>query len=415
MMITLALALVLTQDSAAVQAREVRFGQLRHVQLLEPRGEVARFATQVELGTKGESWPEARETCIAVFEGDSTEPVEELVVGTSLVRPFTWTQRPYWSLLELGESKRLVVFGPRRRRQAGEVVGRPLRVLSFPSGDEVASFEGIQEIEDARVHAGKADLLLRAGHEIQWLRLSDTGEVVGAGTVDLGLDTVACAVFEREIVGKPLRAWGVGWRGEELFAVPFVEGGADLDRAFRVTFDGGSTNDVLNVREPLRASAWTFESSTHLAISWPQYRYSIGKLQVIDVSAEPKKLWEGRPDPERNGDTSDHRQYGKALAFVPDADEDGVPDVLVTGPGCFETFVDLLSGRTGEVLKRWSPGGFAGTGHSLSLSRDSSRVLVGGTMEQNDPENLAHEGQAHWLDVIRMEPLQTWKLPLRDR
>lgn len=53
------------------------------------------------------------------------------------------------------------------------------------------------------------------------------------------------------------------------------------------------------------------------------------------------------------------------------------------------------------------------TGHSLS--NDYRRALVGGTRERSYPENLAKEGQAHLLDVVRMQKLQTWKLSLRDR
>ena len=394
---------------------EVRFGQLRHVQLLEPLAEVVRFATQVEVGTMDERWPVGRDTCVAVFEGESTEPVEELAVGASLIRGFTWLERPAWFLMELGKVKRLVVL--ELGRKGWSSVGEELRVLSFPGGEEVMRVAGVQEIEDALVHAGKSELVVRRGEHVQWIRFSETGEVLVDATVDLGLDTVACAVIARGKPGEELGAWGVGWRGDELFAVPFNALGADGQGAFRLSFDRGREHDVVKVGETLRATAWVSESSSHLGVSWPGYRHAVGKLQVIDVSAEPKVLWEGRPDREIWGNNNlDVREFGQALAFVPDADEDGDPDLLVTGPWSFPgSRIDLLSGGTGRMLKNWSPKPGTDTGHSLSLSGDSRRVLVGGTKHQAYPENLANEGQAHLLDVVRMEKLQTWKLPCRER
>ncbi len=92
-----------------------------------------------------------------------------------------------------------------------------------------------------------------------------------------------------------------------------------------------------------------------------------------------------------------------------------MPDLLVTGPWTLAPGVDLLSGATGEALTRWYSPACASTGHSLSLSGDSRRALVGGTRERGYPENLANEGQAHLLDVTRMEKLQTWTLPCRER
>ena len=412
-----ALSSIPRQESVAVPEPEVRFGQLRHVQLLEPRGETVRFATQVEIGTMDERWPVGRDTCIAVFEGESTEPVEELAVGASLIREFTWTERPAWFLFELEKAKRLAVIVPRRSGENGETVEGELRVLAFPGGEEVLSLGGVQEIEDALVHEGQAELVVRSGKQVRWLRLSESGEVVVDATVDLGLEPVACAAIARGKSGEELRAWGVGWRGDELFAVPFDATGADLQRAFRVTFDRGSVKEGVRVGQTLRATAWISESGSHLGVSWPGYCHGVGKLQVIDVSAEPKMLWEGRPYPEDDGNSLDVREFGQALAFVPDADEDGVPELLVTAPGSLQcSRVDLLSGRTGQSLKSWSPPGvFTGTGHSLSLSGDSRHALVGGTRWRGFPENLADEGQAHLLDVTRMEKLQTWKLPCRER
>jgi hypothetical protein len=153
-------------------------------------------------------------------------------------------------------------------------------------------------------------------------------------------------------------------------------------------------------------------------VSWPGYHYGIGKLQTIDVTGDPSVRWEGRPYPEADGDSGDQREYGQAIAFVPDANSDGVPEVLVTGPWTsMDSSIDLLSGSTGSLMKRWVPPNTDGlpsaTGHSLSLSSDSRQALVGGTAFQAYPEDLSEEGQAHLLDVVQMERLQTWKLSPR--
>jgi hypothetical protein len=375
------LVLCLTQDPPAAPAPQVRFGQFRHVQLLELRGDVVRFATQVELGTMGVHRPAGQDTCIAVFEGSAREPVSELALGGSLIRGFTWTERTAWRLLELGGASWLAVLEHRRQEPGGL-----LRVLTFPGGEEVLRVADVQEIEDALVRGGQADLVVRRGKFVRWLRLSEAGEVVLDASIDLGLEHVGCAALARGAGGSG--GWGVGWRGGKLLAVPFDERGAHPERSVPVEFEGGPDDDRARVGARLRAAAWTSESGTHLVVSWPGYRNAVGKLQVLDVGSKPRRLWEGRPGPEVDGDSLDQNEYGQALAFVPDADGDGVPEVLVTGPWNFVTRVDLLSGRTGSPLERWSPGGFLSTGHSLSLSADGTRALVGGAAQRGYPENL---------------------------
>ncbi len=417
----LLLALFPRQDPLPSGQDRFEFGQLRHVQLLEPRGEVVRFATQIEIGTmERDHWPEGEDTCIAVFEGDSTQPVAGLVVGTSIIPYFTWTERPAWFLMELGKATLLAVVVREHPPGDSEDAETRLRLLSFPRGEELLSIAGVEEIGDGLVSAGRGDLLVRRGGNVLWLRSSETGEVVSIAKIELGLGDVACAAFVRGDFGEELRAWAVGWKGKDLFAVPFREGGAEAQRTFRLVFEGGSSNEALSVGEPLRAAAWASESKSHLAVSWPGYDNGIGRLQLLDVSATPRALWRGRPYPVLNGDTSDQRDYGQALAFVSDADEDGLPELLVTGPwNSLDSSIDILSGGTGSLMRRWkppSPDGLASsTGHSLSLSSDSRRVLVGGAAFQAYPEDLTEEGQAHLLDVARMEKLQTWKLSPRER
>jgi hypothetical protein len=211
----LALTLFPCQEPAAVSEPQVRFGQLRHVQLLEPRGEIVRIATQIELGTMKGPWPEGEDTYIVVFDGESTEPVEELAVGASLIGDFTWLERSAWFLMELGKSRRLVVLERKLGARNGRAVGGKLRVLSFPGGEEIMRVGRVQEIEDALVHAGQSDLIVGHGVDVKWFRFSETGEV------DLDLDAWACATLIRGKRGEEQSAWGVGWRGDELFAVPF--------------------------------------------------------------------------------------------------------------------------------------------------------------------------------------------------
>jgi hypothetical protein len=140
----------------------IEFGQLRHVQLLQPRGEVVRFATQIEVGTRNGSWTVEKDTCIAVFEGESTEPVAKLAVGASIVPYFTWTVRPAWYLVELPNSTILAVLEPRDSSREGENA-RSMRLLSFPGGEELVSIGEVEEIEDAIVRGGRFDRLLRRG------------------------------------------------------------------------------------------------------------------------------------------------------------------------------------------------------------------------------------------------------------
>ncbi len=343
------------------------------------------------------NWPAKRDTAIALVEGETISA--ELSVGTSLIRGFTWTQRPAWTLLESADL--LVVLDPRSSAEGGA-----LRLLSFPEGDVVLRVPYVQELEDVLIQEGWTDLVVRTGPKLRWLRISAFGEVLLSKSVDLELSSVACAAITRGAPG----GWCLGWRGGDLLAVPFDAKGAELRKAFQVAFAGGPGGHELRAGTTLRAAAWSDESASQLAVSWPDYRAGVGKLQVIDVSGEPHALWEGRPDPEVvDGNSLDQCEYGQALAFVPDADGDGAPDVLVTGPWNFITRVDLLSGRTGEALLRWTPGPFVSTGHSLSLSADYTRALVGGTDQRSYPENLAHEGQAHLLDIRTFEKLRTWK------
>jgi hypothetical protein len=390
------------------------FGQLRHVQLLQPRGEIVRFATQIELGTI-EGWAEGEDTCIAIFEGESTRPLAELAVGTSLIRDFTWTERPAWYLIELQKRTTLAVVEPARSPRRGRSTGSRLRLISFPGGDELFSVGGVQEIEDTLVGEDRFDLVLRRGGCVVWLQSSGTVESVSVVTIDLGLDTVACAAFVRGEGGEAIRAWAVGWKGQDVFAVPFGQNGAGAPRSFRSDSPRGSSSDNPHVGEPSRATAWTSDSTSHLAVSWPSYDHWLGKLEMIDVSAEPRILWEGKPNPEAQDDTV-ASEYGQAIAFVPDVNEDGVPDILVTGPsGSCDTKIDLLSGQTGSIVKSWSPGNCMSTGHSLSLSGDSRRFLVGGTRWRGYPEAPTEEGRAYLIDVLRMEKLQSWKMSPRER
>jgi hypothetical protein len=319
--------------------------------------------------------------------------------------------------MELGEATVLAVLVPVGSPKCGDDrLERTLRLCTYPRGDEILSIPGVLDIEDGFVHHGVANLLLRLPGHVQLLRLSEAGGVVGNTRVELGLGSVACAAFIRGEVGETLRAWAVGWKGKELVATPFAESGADAEHAFRLSFDGGSSQDVVDVGESLRATARVQESNSYLAVSWPGYHSLVGTVQVIDVTGEPKVLWEGRPFAEVHGDSLVQYEYGHAIAFVPDTNRDGVPEILVTGPWeCVDPRVDLLSGRTGTVVRSWTPGLFHCTGHSLSLSVDSRWALVGGADQQCEPENLAEEGQAHLLDVVRMKALQTWRFRPRER
>ncbi len=408
----LLLLLLLLQLPDPVNAR---FGQLRHVQLLEPRGTIVRFATQVDLGTlRGEgssTLPSREESAIALFEDDAI--VAELCVGQPLGRDFTWVRRPAWSLLELERAQRLLVLDPQHFTPGGSPAGGGLRVLSFPDGEEQRRLADVQEIEDTVVHRERADAVVRSGDVLRWLRFSAVGELVRDQLVDPELDSVACAALPR---GASV-GWCVGWREGDLHAVPFDADGVEPDRTFPVTFSGGPGDEAPRPAARMRAAAWGDEFGAYLAVGWPGYRAGVGKLQVIDVSDQPRVLWEGRPDREvGHGGSLDQRDYSQALAFVPDADGDCVPEVLVTGPWCALPRVDLISGKAGTLLSSWTPpGGFTSTGHSLSLSADRTHALVGGAEQRAYPENLAHEGQAHLLDVRRMKTIRTWKRSSRPR
>lgn len=108
-------------------------------------------------------------------------------------------------------------------------------------------------------------------------------------------------------------------------------------------------------------------------------------------------LHEGRTNPERIGDFLDKCDWGHALAFVADIDNDDVPDLLVTAPygGIINRQqLDLISASSGKLLHRWTPTTpeYYLIGHALDVSADGRRVLVGGTVWSGHSQSWAVGG-----------------------
>lgn len=420
-MLALLLTLALAQDAAdPAPPHELRFGGLRHVQLLEPRDGAVRFATRIELGAMAEDWsyPRSADSAICVFAGEPPAggelraPLEELAVGGSLRRGFSWTERPSWFLFELEGARRLAALVPAADTADGPAVGGILRVLDYPSGAETLAIEGVQEIEDAFVRKGRGELVARCGAQLLWLRFSESGELVGRTLLEPGLDGVNGATFMRGDASLDLHGWCVGLRGDSVIAVPFSLAGVDPERSFEIELDARRMGDEVGRGSALRLSAWASNAGAHLALGWPGYDRGVGKLAVFQLADnKATELWEGRPDPEADSYRSDQCDYGQAIAFVPDADGDSVPELLACGPWTLFTRVDLLSGRTGKPIERWNPSEAASAGHWLSVSADGARVLVGGAEERGYPENLRFTGHAYLFELPQMKRLATWVLP----
>jgi hypothetical protein len=146
----------------------------------------------------------------------------------------------------------------------------------------------------------------------------------------------------------------------------------------------------------------------------------VGRVVVARVAGGELRVEHGgRMDPETSGDMLDQRDWGQAVGFVPDADGDGVPDLVVTGPWTMapDGNVDLVSTarwqritKAGQVPLSWIV-----LGHWLDVSSDGTTVLVGGTAERGMPENLMYAGVLHVLDARTLKKVTSVRLPPQPR
>lgn len=392
-------------DVPAVQKeRVVDFGHLRHAHWLAPRDGKARWATAAVTGadlTDRHAAARWGRQSVVEIRGEECALEARLAVPFRLLPNSTWTRRPQWRVLELDGATWVVCID--------EGNGR-LHVFDLASGSEVMPARPGHQIHAVRQAAGGAELLVAvgAGLERLVLRPGATSELV-AVTLQTGLDQVGAAAFAEPLPGAERSGapdvWAVGWRSAGLaFARAREATPSASDALAAAVYPLGFESPTPRGSE-LRLDAVRASERTWLALGDPSYESGVGRVLVAEADeGGPRLLHAGRIHPELRGNISDSRDWGQCVRFVPDADADDVPDLVVAGPWTTDDVqVDLVSvGRWARLASHGAPF-FESCGHWVDLSPDGRSVLVGGTRQQGYPEHLAYDGMLMVLDARTLE------------
>ncbi|RKY15962.1 MAG: hypothetical protein DRQ55_18890 [Planctomycetota bacterium] len=370
--------------------RSYEIGHLRHLHWLPTKDGVQRLATvaRVVTGTDLRSTAHATPRATLVQIRDIAGVLEaQLSVPFDLLPVNSWTHALTWRVIQLESGLALALVDRK---------GQRFHLLHFTSGEPLAASRSAMRLLDVRQQAAGAECLVESDEGLERLVIRADGKAVTAATLATGLDKIGAASFVSTFgtaVTPADDVWASGWKDGELAIVRL---GAEEPHPILLKLAVTPTRGT-----KLRLDATRRAGRTWLAIGNPNYRSGTGRIAVAEVlDDEVKILWDGRPDAEMIGDMWDQRDYGQCVAFVPDADGDGVPDLIVSGPWSWvDTCVDLLSVAGGRRLFQDTAMRVHATGHSLDISADGERVLLGGADWRDYPENLTHTGIGRVLNT----------------
>lgn len=363
-------------------------GALRHVQLLEVtvnQPHIVRFATSTVAG-------------VAVHErrlGDRRplgEPDAMLPTQFDALPMWSWSHRAPWQILESDEESWLVALD----EESGTVDLR-----TFPGGEEVARVPHASSFESARLRDGSIEVLLRNGEEVDLVAIDPAARTVARTTlVDLDLPfAAACFVESGPRSDVPRSAFVVTYEDTELvtYRLDLAEGG--VQRVPTGVIGGGRA---------LRLVARRSGKLDLVAIGTPMFDGDWGRVVVVSIGAggrvgDSRLLHPlGQPDDGMPG-VEWTMQYGQALAFTADADEDGHPDLAVGASYGPSEHVDIVSWVSGASLARVTSRSEFGRhriGSSVSASPCGRYVLSAGG-QASYPEVFRTSGAALLLDLER--------------
>jgi hypothetical protein len=391
----------------------VEVGRFRQVQIMAPGADDAlRIATVGLIAPldDGGKWSATRIKSSFVevrsMGADWGIPEARVELSFNPIRQYSWTRRPTWRVVEFDGLLLLAYLGPGRSAR--------LHVIDMTTGQRLADSVQGDEIYDARTVGERSELLVRHGATVARVVVSnDAGSVTLRSiplttTVDgVALESVSAATFA---VGATSRCEPTG----DAWILGLVD---DVPRLVHVPADAAASTSAFDVEvraleardDSVYLAAASATGRTWIAIGQQAFSSGHGLVTVFIRAAreEPKQLWSTV-----GPDTFAALDWGHDLIFVPDADGDDFPDLVVPGPWAVgaTSWIDLVSTATGAGITRWDPGlDGPAVGFTADLSRDGKRIVVGGTTRQYYPEMFLGRGVVTVLDARTLKPL-SWKL-----
>jgi hypothetical protein len=404
------LIVLASSPSASQSTPSVEVGRYRQVHVLAPSSSdslrIATVGLIAPVDASGDwSWRGIESSFVEVWSlgAEEVRPEARVELSFNPIRQFSWTQRPTWRVIAPGKLLLLVYVGPGSQPR--------VHVVDMRTGRTLADHVPGDEIYDARTVGDSAELLVRQGTTVARVVVStETGGFTLRSTpltttvAGVALDSVSAATFAVAATSR-CEPTGVAWilglaKGdEELECTPWLVSvpadPAAPSSAFQVDVRALQADD-----DSVYLAAASAAGQSWIAVGQQAFQSGHGLVTMFTraADAEPKQMWSAV-----GPDTFAATDWGHDLCFVPDADDDDVPDLVVPGPWDLggTSRIDLVSTSTGTGIACWSPG--MAVGFTAELTPDGKSIVVGGTTQQHYPETFSGLGVVHVLDARTLE------------